>query len=383
MPKKYTIPKLTKSPKGWYIHYRVNGVQFRKKNDYNRIKDLKLREIEFNILIKFVTRDLENGWDPTAPILQKQKSTLNVIEAFDLTLKNRKELVLNDTYLNHVYKIERIKKAIFSLGVENTLVVNLKSSDYETILNKTSEMYNLTNNAYNRHKVELSAVLNSLVELKILKNSFTLKIKKKKTVKKIAHLPASQTDIDKIKTHLKENHPHFFIFWATMFHTGIRRNELLRVRLNMVDLKNNSIYMHEDITKMGVSRITPINEYLKPLLESLNFEDLPKDYFLFGSHDQKYKKKTNSHLDFTPGPNQLRSWTASHLWLEEIKTKLGIDMTLYAIKKHGANEKILAGLSVNALRELFGHTSEVTTQIYITNLQEINRKEILEKGTDF
>jgi site-specific recombinase XerD len=36
--------------------------------------------------------------------------------------------------------------------------------------------------------------------------------------------------------------------------------------------------------------------------------------------------------------------------------------------------KILAGLSVNALGELFGHSSEVTTQIYITNLQEINRK---------
>jgi len=379
----YTIPKLSKSGDSWYIHFRINGKQYRKKNDLNRIKDLKVREVEFNILAKFVLKDLENGWNPSEPIIKKQKSTLTVIEAFDLTLKNRKERVKNATYLNHVYKIKRIKSAIFSMGVENTLVVNLKSSDYETILDKTLEMYSLTNNAYNRHMVELSAVLNSLVELKILKNSFTLKVKKKKIEKKVAHLPASQTDIDKIKTHLKENHPHFFIFWATMFHTGIRRNELLRVRLNMVDLKNNSIYMAKDITKMGIARITPINEYLKPLLQSLNFEDLPKDYFLFGSHDQKYKKKTNSHLDFTPAPNQLRSWTASHLWLEEIKTKLGIDMTLYAIKKHGANEKILAGLSVNALRELFGHSSEVTTQIYITNLQEINRKEILEKGTDF
>jgi site-specific recombinase XerD len=58
-------------------------------------------------------------------------------------------------------------------------------------------------------------------------------------------------------------------------------------------------------------------------------------------------------------------------------------MTLYSIKKYGANEKILAGLSVNALRELFGHSSEVTTQIYITNLQEINRKEILSKSPKF
>jgi site-specific recombinase XerD len=51
------------------------------------------------------------------------------------------------------------------------------------------------------------------------------------------------------------------------------------------------------------------------------------------------------------------------------------------LKKYGANEKILAGLSVNALRELFGHSSEVTTQIYITNLR--NRKEILSKSPKF
>lgn len=65
------------------------------------------------------------------------------------------------------------------------------------------------------------------------------------------------------------------------------------------------------------------------------------------------------------------------------KDKLKIKMTLYSIKKHSANSFILAGASVGAIKDLFGHTSEVTTQIYITNLKEINRKEILEKGTEF
>lgn len=379
----FTIPKLSKSGNSWYIHFRFNGKQRRVKNEVNRIKDLKQRELEFNYLAKVILNDLKEGWNPEALALRKEKSILTVIEAFDLALKNRKELIKNDTYLNHVYKIKRIKNAIISLGLEKTKVVSLKSDDYEVVLDKVSELYKLTNNAYNRHKVELSVILNYLVDAKILKSSFKLKIKNKKTVKKVAHLPASKTDIDKIKDHLKTNHLNFFVFWATMFHTGIRRNELLRVRLNMVDLNNNSIYLNDSITKTGISRITPINEYLKPLLQSMKFEDLPNDYFLFGSHDEKYKKKINSSLDFTPAPYQLRSWTASNLWLNEIKTKLGIEMTLYAIKKHGANEKILAGLSVDALRELFGHTSEVTTQIYITNLKEINRKEILEKGTDF
>lgn len=378
----FTVPKLSKASASWYVHFRFNGKQYRLKENINRIADLKEREQRFDILARFTHQELKKGWNPETPALTKEKSILTVIQAFDLTLKNRKELVKNDTYLNHVYKIKRIKESIIYLGLENTKVVDLKSSHYETILDKTCELYKLTNSSYNRYKVDLSAVLNSLVDLKILKSSFHLKIKNKKTVKKVAHVPASHSDIEKIKTHLKTNHPNFFIFWATMFHTGIRRNELLRVRLNMIDLNNDSIYLSEDITKTGIARITPVNEHLKPLLEILQFDNLPKDYFLFGSHDKKYKKKDNESLNFTPAPNQLRSWVASNLWKNEIKTKLGIDMSLYAIKKHGANEKILAGLSVDALRELFGHTSEVTTQIYITNLKEINRKEILQKSPD-
>jgi hypothetical protein len=54
---------------------------------------------------------------------------------------------------------------------------------------------------------------------------------------------------------------------------------------------------------------------------------------------------------------------------------------LYSIKNN--NEKIFSRFKRYALRELFGHSSEVTTQIYITNLQEINRKEILSKSPKF
>jgi site-specific recombinase XerD len=64
---------------------------------------------------------------------------------------------------------------------------------------------------------------------------------------------------------------------------------------------------------------------------------------------------------------------------EEIKDKLKINMT-YSIKKHSANSFILAGASVELIKDLFGHSSEVTTQIYITNLKETERKYLKRNG---
>lgn len=383
MKNSFTIPKLCKSGKSWYIYFVFNGKQHRIKDNLNRIKDLKQREIEFNIIAKIYLQYLKDGWNPDNPQLKDEKSILTVIEAFDLSLTKKKELIQNDTYINYKSIIERIKKAIIDIGFHNIKVVELKNSHYEKILDRTAFLFKLTDSSYNRYKVNLSNLLNDLVDDKILKSSFKLRIKSKKVVKEVSHVPASDKDIEKIKKHLRTNHPNFFLFWATMFHTGIRPTELLKVRLFMIDLSNDCINIDKSIAKNKISRVVPINQYQKVIFKSMNLDSFQSDFYLFGSHDEKFKPKKLIDKNYTPAPYKIERKEATDLWREEIKDKLNIKMTLYSIKKHSANSFILAGASVGAIKDLFGHTSEVTTQIYITNLKEINRKEILEKGTDF
>lgn len=71
------------------------------------------------------------------------------------------------------------------------------------------------------------------------------------------------------------------------------------------------------------------------------------------------------------------------LWEKIVKIGLGYDINLYAMKKAGANAKILAGMSIRTLKEMFGHSSELTTEIYITNLKEIMHKEMLDISPEF
>lgn len=367
---RYTIPKISKTTKLWFVHFRYDGKQFRYKLHYNKIEDLKEREKYFNELCKAILKDLKAGWNPNIKETKPIENEITVNDAFDLALTTKKEIIQNDTYIVLKSKVNRFKKIAKILKLDQVKIIDLKNRHFELILNKTAETYKLTDISYNTYKVGLANVLNCLVDLKILKRNFKLKIKSKKVVKLQSHIPAVAKDIEIIKTHLQTNFPNFYLFWVTLFHTGARPTELLKVRLFMIDLSNDNINFDKDITKNGKPRVVPINQYLKVILERQNIENLPKEYYLFGR-------------DFKPCAVGIERKPATTLWREEIKDKLKINMTLYAIKKHSANSLILAGVSVNAIKDLFGHTSEVTTQIYITNLKEINRKEILEKGTDF
>jgi hypothetical protein len=80
--------------------------------------------------------------------------------------------------------------------------------------------------------------------------------------------------------------------------------------------------------------------------KGMNFERLPKDYFLFGSFREKAKGNLGKHNDFIPGPTKIKRDTATKRWKRIVKDHLGIDVNMYSNKHSGANAKILAGIDL-------------------------------------
>ena len=57
---------------------------------------------------------------------------------------------------------------------------------------------------------------------------------------------------------------------------------------------------------------------------------------------------------------------------------------MFAWTKHsGTDTKILAGVGLESLQELYGHTSKVTTAIYAKKVKEVYRQEIIDKSPEF
>jgi integrase len=383
MKDKFTVPKLSKSSSTWFVFFRFNGKLYQRKNELNRIHDLKERERQFLILCDVYHEKLKSGWNPNVPEIIKKQSDLTLIEALKFALEKKKPNISSKTYSGYNGSLNFLETAIKTIGLTNLNIVDAKRIHVKLIMEKAKELNTWSNKAHNKHLNHFKAILSELIQWDIIEVSPAYKVDNLKVSAPDANHPASKTDMQRIRTELETNHYNFYIFCITIFFTGIRPEEILKIKLSMVNLKDSTITLPPEITKTNKKRIVPISHFLLPYYESMQFGNLPKSYYLFGSFREPGKGNLGKFEDFIPAPTHINRDTATRRWEAIVKKKLKIPMSMYAMKKAGANALILAGVSINAIKDLFGHTSEVTTQIYITNLKEVNRKEILEKGTDF
>lgn len=382
--KKYTIPKLVKAKKGWYLYYRYEGKQFRESFGLNKIPDLKLREKEYLIYSNQLLIDLKNGWNPNLPDNIQQQKDMYIIEALRFALEKKETVISKKTHSGYNGTINIVENAVNLLGIHYLKIAEAKRAHFKLIMEKCQSENKWTNKSYNKHLNHLKAVLSELIQWEYIENNPAFNIKNLPVEDTIANIPPTDDEMKTIKTELQKKHPEFYNFVSLLFHLGIRPKEILLIKLSMIDMEKNIIHLIPKNTKgRKKHRILPINKYLKSDLESINFNGLPKEYYLFGSFREEGKGNIGKHKDFIPGPTPLKRDTATRRWETIVKLGLKINKTLYSIKKYGGNKKSAAGISLEAIQGVFGHSEKETTLIYLTNQDEINRQEVLEKSPDF
>lgn len=380
MKTNYSVPQICKS-KYWYVHFRYNGKQFRYKYGINLIKNLKEREREANLLCEALAIKLRGGWNPLVPddIIVKTID-LNFIESIDFAIEKKTPGLAPKSLSDYKGTVKFVKTAIIELHLSNLLIREVKRAHIKLVFEKAKQIRGWTNKAYNKHLNQFKAILSELIQWDIIETNPAHNIKNLPVEESFANIPASDDGVAIIKNELENNHNSFWLFCLTIFHTGIRPEEILKIKLSMVDIEKQEIILPAEITKTKKRRIVPINEHLMISLQKLNFEKLPEDYYLFGSFRISGKGNIGKHKDFIPGPTRIKRDTATKRWKKIVKNGLSIDMNLYAMKHFGANKKILAGLELDSLRELYGHTSKLMTEKYATIVKEIHRKNILENS---
>jgi len=383
----FTIPKVVKYDdlsKSWYVYFRYNGTKICFKKGINYIKNYNKRLAEANALRDALHDKLKKDWNPLIPDAFDTSSEMNLIEALDFALEKKKDTLAPKTYLGYRGSVEFVKTAIVALNLNYIPVVDTKRVHVKTILEKIKQQRKASNNSYNKYLDHFRAVLSELIQWDIIPINPANNIKNLPVAESRANIPATPQQHKIIKDHLQSLHSDFYNFIVTIFHTGIRPEEILKIQLFMIDMQSFQIVLPPEITKTNKERIVPINKHLFEIYKSMDFENLPKQFYLFGSFRQPGKGNVGAKLDFIPGPTKMKRDTATRRWESIVKIGLGFkDVNMYSNKHAGANAKILAGMDLDALRELYGHTSKLMTTKYATVVKEVYRKQIMENSPDY
>ncbi|OXB01761.1 hypothetical protein B0A75_04785 [Flavobacterium oncorhynchi] len=382
----YSTPKIVKYDdlsKPWFVYFRYNQKLFRYKFGINYINNYKKRLIEANSIRDVLHDKLRNGWNPNIPDVVNNFKSMTFSEALDFALEKKAAYLEKKTFCGYESTVKFIKNALPSTNLKNLLICDTKRAHIKLLIEKTMEQRKWSNKSFNKNLGYLKAVLSELTQWDIIENNPAHGIKSLKVGEVTAFTPATDDEVKLIKEKILSDFPSFYPYIISIFHTGIRPEELLHIQIKMIDLNKSQIILPPEITKTNIERIVPINQFLKAYFEEMNLSQQNKNFYVFGSNREYSNRGLKKDLDFVPGPRKLSRHCASKLWRKLIKNQLEINVDMYSLKHLGANKKILAGVELDALRELYGHTSKMMTLRYAKIIKEVNRQQILEKSPDF
>jgi integrase len=133
----------------------------------------------------------------------------------------------------------------------------------------------------------------------------------------------------------------------TALNTGLRRGELFGLQWGVVDLTAQRLTVRGASAKTGVTRHVPLNREVVEVLRAWRTcTPDAEDAYVF------------------PGPQGERMTTLKTAWLKVAKAAKLKDFTFHDLRHTFASKLVMAGVDLNTVRELLGHSDIKMTLRY-------------------
>jgi integrase len=424
----YTDPEICpKDPtsadmhKPWFVQFRFYDTEKKKwilktyKKGINYIKKYRDRLSTVNGLKDALLKQLEKGWNPitnTMPVeqiinpldnsianLPFSKALTHALNECKVSPGTKKEYRLTVNHLHPILKKVTVPMQEGECHVDFSVIPagQIKKYHIKLIMEEAFRELKWSNNNWNKHLGNLQCVLARLVDSDVYEHNPAHDIKYLEVVESNKFEPLNETDKKKIRDDIFLHHFGFYVYLMTLYHAGLRPFEALALRIPDVDLERRLIKIIPDPSKNNSKtrnvRPVPLNDDLYVLLKVWIEGSADPNYFLFGSPYGSGKGNRGSakggftgamHPDyFQPSNTQIKRDTVTRLWKKLLVNKLGVKKYMYALKHTGGDDKIVAGVDLDALRDLYGHQSKRMSERYAKRIKEVYKNEIIKKSPSF
>ena len=270
-------------------------------------------------------------------------------------------------FSNHTIRAYRtdIEQLIDHLG-EDILIKDLNKYDLHEYVSTISK--SITSKSLSRKIATIKSLFKFMVAENIIENNISKSIRAPKISKKLPnHLTIDEMNLffdkslDMVEMPLRD-----LSIIDLLYSTGIRVSECASILISNINFKNNSIKI---LGKGKKERIVLFGDKTKKnLMRYMNQENIQIDGYLFMSRNKKSKN------------NYITTRTIYNIVKKYIKfissnEKLGP----HSLRHSFATHLLQTGSDLMAIKDLLGHSSLSSTQIY-THLDTKRMKEIYDKS---
>lgn len=382
------------NPKDWYIYFRfyANGRwhDLKRREGLNRIKCFNQRKKEAASLAEARLIWLRAGWNPVLDprfhlrnlVNEEGLQSMSFAKALDFAL-SKKDLA-EKSYADYRNQLVHVKATAEKLGLHYLPVSKITRLHILQVLGGLRQHRKISNKTYNKYRDTLRSMFNTLETWLAVEYNPVTKIDDLRTTETHKFTPLDESEKIAITELLSRKYYHFFVYIQVLYHTGIRPKEILALQVSDIDLKKQVITIIPDLkrenSKTRTMRVVPLNDKLMTYLLGLNLHQYPSNYFVFGAKPSRLKKaplqKIVDNNYFMPSLHSLTRDAVTKLWKQIVIDGLGIKKHLYALKHTGADDKIMAGIDLDALRHLYGHRSRYMTEVYARSVKDVYASQI-------
>ena len=410
----YSIPEISISnSKDWFIYFRYkhDGTEYLRKyrEGLNRIKDKVQRMAQAEKLCHLYKEWLDQGWNPIVdpefklrhikPIQAKQDRYF--IEAMTFALSKKK--LAKKSQLGYRSMLDFIGSVATKHGYNLLPLSQFDRGICLSLIDECAKERSFSNHAYNKHVSVIRSMFSVLLDYRIIGVNPLFDFKDREVPESNHYQDYTEQEKERIAKHLLKVHPQLFIVMSLIYHCGIRPKEVLALKVADINLVEFLITISpeegSENSKTKNVRKIPINPHLYKLLEGMNLDSFPDDYFAFGTAlkggggsprrengKRVYGAMRSDYL--TPNVGRVKRDTITKLWKKLIMdpppTGLSIAKHLYAAKHTGTDDKTDAGLEIKDIQYMYGHKSEAMTERYKKRKRQMEaKKEILDKSPQF
>lgn len=272
----------------------------------------------------------------------QERKSMELNTCLSLYLKIREPYVRPDTLIYYKENMDLVFKFFYLNNITETGQINQEIIDKFikwSLFNKNKAA------TINKRIGILQTLLKRLEEYNVIDAPIFKFSKLKESKTKIE--PVKKDDVKRILSQIDSMTISHQLMIYLLISTGVRRNELVNIKIANINFKNKSIYL--DYTKSGKPRYCYFDEKVESLILKLIEQN----------------KCVNNPYLFALGSGHIDKQSVSSM-LYKLKHDLSIDvLSSHKLRHFYATELLKNGADIYTVKELLGHSDLEMTQRYL------------------